>query len=455
MSLEEFTNSLRLFAQYKCHHLNWNILKSNNYQAALYMNQYFGIDTYRAFMQQIFNINIQAFKKKRQIRVAFVVCIDTTWACDLLYQYFKDDKRFKPFVIVVPLDGSVREYQTAVTYYKNKGYSIQSCTDNYQELLFKDKKYKADIMIHSNPFLFTDNSSLRNMPLNMLHIFIPYSFWLDKSSNDFYSNPLSQCCWKFFCPSAEHKREGSKLCSIGRQNMFYLGYPKMDTFYQTSISSCNLWKCVSNNTAKPVKIIYAPGLPFVKEHSHADFSTFSINYMKIYNYAKEHLDTTTWIYKPHPFLRRNSVLTNIFYSEVAYDRYEHMWSELPNATVVSGGDYYDLFRTSDGMILDSKSFVSGYQYVHKPLLFLMKENKGWDSFNSYGKKLMHILYKANGNDIEAIDKFIQEVLIAKNDPMAKIRQTFFNKYLDYYHTNHKQLASKLIFNEIINSIFSS
>ena len=44
-----------------------------------------------------------------------------------------------------------------------------------------------------------------------------------------------------------------------------------------------------------------------------------------------------------------------------------MWNALPNAKVVEEESYLDIFATSDGMIMDSASFIGEYLYVNKPL----------------------------------------------------------------------------------------
>ena len=88
--------------------------------------------------------------------------------------------------------------------------------------------------------------------------------------------------------------------------------------------------------------------------------------MQIYEYVKNNTKTTSWVFRPHPMLRAGAVQQGVFKSEEEYDNYLEMWNELPNAQVIEGGMYVDIFETSDAMILDSVSFLAEYLYMHKP-----------------------------------------------------------------------------------------
>lgn len=198
---------------------------------------------------------------------------------------------------------------------------------------------------------------------------------------------------------------------------------------------------------KVTKIVYAPG--YMLGIPEENFSTFISNSEMLYEYAKNHPNTTSWVYRPHPALGESLVGAKAIKNMNEYLEYERKWEELDNARVISGGDYFHIFNTSDGMILDSISFVSSYQYIGKPLLFLEQNEK---LYNPYGQKIMQVIYKVKGNDLEGIKKFIEEVLIGKKDTMIETRKKFFEEYLDYYTYNGNHLASEFIYRDIIQHL---
>lgn len=139
----------------------------------------------------------------------------------------------------------------------------------------------------------------------------------------------------------------------------------MDSSYESlDYDLCSIWDVSNDYNANTVtKIIYAPHHSI--SNNSIGFSTFHQNYMEIYEYAKSHPESTSRIIKPHPLLRTASVAAGIFKSIYEYDRYLDMWNELPNAKAVRLGPYNDISTTSDGMITDSVSFITEYQYVKK------------------------------------------------------------------------------------------
>lgn len=299
-----------------------------------------------------------------------------------------------------------------------------------------------------NIFFFSTLYDLKNLSyrdakkqkLSALNVWIPYTFWFDKLSDGLFETDNTACCWRIYCPSMIHKKIGEKRCDIGTINMRYSGYPKMDNFYMEIDERKSQWKCLK---ADSKKIIYAPGYYFLEDKN--NFSTFEMNYMQIYNYAKEHSENTSWIIRPHPILGTTLVKAKIFDDICEYDKYLDMWRKLPNGEVSLGGDYRELFRTSDGLILDSISFVSGYQYINKPLLFLKRREKM--DINLYGKKLMETVYQVDGNCHEQIYNFIETVIINGDDKLKQKREEFFERYLDYKKHNGK-LSYEYIYDDL-------
>ena len=158
------------------------------------------------------------------------------------------------------------------------------------------------------------------------------------------------------------------------KNIVYSGYTKMDYFYEERVWSeaeiRKLWKIPDGMESQDMKKVIIAPHHSISEDSVVKFSTFAKNVYFFLYLAKKYCNEVSFVFKPHPNLRLRAVEAKVFESYEAYDAYLEEWNSLPNAKVVQESDYLGLFDTSDGMILDSVSFLAEYIYVHKPLLFL-------------------------------------------------------------------------------------
>lgn len=406
--------------------------------------------------------NIERIKKQSRIKVAFLTKDSAEWSADALYQNLVKDERYEVSVMVAPfLGGSVINvkdtYELAVQYFRNKGYqTIPMCEIEGDGLYFyyydwKDMQ-KPDIIFLLNPHYkaFGECSKVINFPMQSLIAYIPYGFSLYGNIHDQYNQLSHALCWKIFWESSLDVEMSRKYADLGDRNAEMSGYLKMDGFYLGEEPDIReIWKIPEGLDEKKVKkIIYAPHWS-VRE-AVTGFGNFDKIYDEMYEYAKNHADTTSWIFRPHPMLRAAVVEYGVFKSEQEFEDYMRKWDELPNAKVVERGEYLDVFRTSDALVGDSISFLGEYQYTHKPLLLLTRKE---NTFDDFGKKLLPILYTAPGDDFEAIAGFIQKVVIEQQDEMYDQRKQFFDMYLDYRKQNGK-LACEYI-KELLDKTFES
>ena len=279
----------------------------------------------------------------------------------------------------------------------------------------------------------------KNITLHTLVTYIPYGML--SGSHHYQYQILTALAWKLFWETRRTLELYREKCKMFQG--VYTGYPKMDVFFERTDFHFD-WKEAQPHSRK---IIWAPHWSI---KGGVEFSTFQWNYQFMYEYAKAHPEIS-WVVKPHPNLVFNAVLTGLFPSEEAFDEYLNGWNELPNAKVVIGGYYYDLFMTSDAMILDSGSFITEYQYTHKPMLYLTRDTQ---QFSPLVDELMKVLYRVDGHDTDGIKKFIEDVVIGQNDFMSKARRKFFDKNLNYVKDNG-MLAGECIFKVIDDELNGS
>lgn len=406
------------------------------------------IDIFKEVKHNIEEINIKNLSKKENIKIGFVLYTSSMWSCDKLFKMLQQNKRYELYIIICEINDGTEEsrkknYNATLEYFKQNGYPVIGLNEK------KEKASKEmDVIFYLTPFSILPNEmNIQNLPLRILTIHIPYSFMVAEREEKF-DLLMYQLTWKFFVDTLIYKKLMKEKCLTGDDNVIFCGYTRMDEFIQDDDKTINekLWKIPKNNGERVYKIIYAPHHSVFNEE--AGFSTFDQNYLFIYNLAKKYKNNTSWIIKPHPLLRGRIVNSGFFKDVSEYDNYLNMWNELPNAKVVTDGTYFDIFKTSDTMILDSVSFLAEYQYVHKPLLLLTRETQ---HFNSFGEKLKEILYCTEGDNFDNIEKYLKEVIIEEKDSMKDKRMNFFDKYLNYYDYNNQQLSSEYIYNYLENT----
>ncbi len=392
---------------------------------------YYSTDEFKRIKKYNDEWNLREISKKRVIRFAFLVYTSSMWNVDCLYKLLCNDPRFDVDIIVGHLgeksdEASNREYLSTLQYFKNVGYSVKESN----KLI---NAYDYDIVFSLTPFRLSElNSDYFRYPLSVILLHTSYSYMLS-------GNMEKIDIWMYhfalrFYTDSEYYKSMVEKSRFYTGNAKYLGFPKMDAYYNADGLR------ISNKKT----IIYAPHHSVT--YSQFKSATFEDNYLELLNIARKYSEYTYWIYKPHPLLRGASVEAGIFHSLQEYDAYENSWDGLDNGEVVSSGDYFQIFKGSDAMITDSVSFLAEYQFTNNPLLLLQS---GKEQYNEFGDSIVNILYRCLGSDIDAIELFIQNI-ISGNDEMKGIRQDYFSKNLDYRKDGKS--ANQLLYEDILNLI---
>lgn len=388
-------------------------------------------------------------QKKTKIKVAFVLYSASMWSCDDLYQMFEADARFEPYVAVCKYTNESNKetwptYVQSRQFFEQKGYRLQTVADDTPKNQGWQALGKPDIVFYLTPYhtLLPVGVNQGYLPAKVLTVYIPYSYMLIKAEQK-YSVPGFAYSWRHFCDSEIYRKLLLNFFALYEKNTKFVGYPKMDTFFEPCEKDpAELWK-LSGESQK--KIIYAPhhslkDLDYCASH----FATFDKNGQFILELARKY-PQTSWIIKPHPNMKMTVLAAGVFATEEEYYDYLAQWNALPNAKVVQEGSYVDYFKTSDAMIGDSVSFLAEYQFTGKPQLLLTRPEQ---EFNEFGAMVQEVLYKCPGEDLEGIEAFLKDVVIDEKDIMATQRKQFFDENLNYYKKNGNVKASQQIFAEI-------
>ncbi len=405
--------------------------------------------------QSVDRMSCRLIRHKDKIIVGFMANYSSSWIGDELYQLFDQSKQFEPYVFLLANHNGQnqemmsQEYQRNLLFFEERGVKIVETYDvntrkskNWNEI-----KVNPDICIWLTSWLdlFEKKYQIERYAINTLHTYIPYGFMVaDDLNHSFvchqYNHRIHNMVWKNFEESIMSVEMAKKYSYVKGVNAVFTGYPKMDMFYSQTVS--DFWKPIieksGNSNAK--RIIYAPHHT-VDEGDAVYFSTFAYNYRAILELAKKYNEQTVWIFKPHPHLKYKAIKYGIFKDEVEWEQYENEWRTLKNADVVNDGMYYDMFAHSDGMILDSVSFLAEYLYVNKPLLFLTSQGQ---RFNDFGNQLINVHYSVAGENVIGIEEFLSKVILEQQDENKDKRAHFFSEYLDYRTVLGKSAAENIL-----------
>ena len=418
-------------------------LLSTNYDRLDELSRELDKNKFNALMSQVFEAAESKLRRKDKIRVGFVLYDASMWCGDLLYRLFESEERYEPTVFLCLRQDQkteptvVRDFHHGIEQFKEKGINVIAVEEEETSV------ERQDIILFLTPYLdvLPKAFKLKNLSVETLLAYIPYG--MHTSSNAGICNlPPVSLAWKVFVDTTDTVNFYQSNCRTGFPRGECSGYPKMDYFFSDN-QSVYRWK-----EAQPgsTKIIWAPHWSI---NDGIKYSTFQWNYKFFYEYAQAHSETS-WVVKPHPNLLFSAVKEKLFSSVEEFEEYLARWNELPNAKVETGAYYYDIFASSDGMILDSGSFTLEYQYTHKPMLFLRRESQ---QFGKFAFELMKRTYCADGKNVAKIAEFIEKILVAKHDPMVEERLKFFNEHLNY-RKNTGMLASEYVFNALDRSLKS-
>ncbi|MEE3466916.1 MAG: hypothetical protein VZQ83_00595 [Eubacterium sp.] len=400
-------------------------------------------------------------RKGEKVRVRFLTYSAAQWQAEKLYCLLAEDERFDVGVVVTALmerSATLRKqaYDQTLDFFKTREYKVYGGhdTDIDKPRDWDELGGVPDILIWLSSWVESTAPAFQvwNMPLRCLNIYIPYGISLAENTEGTYkqvftyNKPFCNVMWRLYTDS-KINLEGYEIHEFLRgKNVRYSGFPKMDKLYEKRDYSeseiVELWPSPKDSGLRK-RVIIAPHYSVFK-NGIVLLSTFHHNLWFLLYLAEKYADQVSFVFKPHPNLKLYAVSAGLFESDEAYDVYIGKWESLPNARVVQEGDYLDHFATSDGMIMDSGSFVGEYLYTQKPCLFLTRPEQ---RFNKLGETCVNTYYHADGRDYAKIEAFLQNVILDGEDEMRALRRAVFDEALDYRKENGV-LASEYIYRDI-------
>lgn len=381
---------------------------------------------------------LQGIKKKvksgGKLRVVFVCEENQKWGYQFVYELMKKDSVFE--VLPVVLYPIISKNRVEFTQEKNKEFFTKQgveSVDGYdyeRETTIDLKTFAPDIVFYQQPWYLEGANHPVNLSKYALTVMIPYGYttlseksWGSDAVRRVYSN-----LWMFFSESKYHNKFYEKTAGMRhKDNLLATGTPKLD-YYIIPVKQEfeDLWKGGEN------RIIWAPHHSI--NNTGLCMSTFEEYYKFFLDFAKNHKEYS-FVVKPHPALR-STCAAQQFMTEEEYDTYMEEWNNLPNASVYTEGNYFDIFKTSDILVTDCSSFFAEYFPTGKPIILLDQKNRA--PFDKFGKQLEKGFYKVNKPG--ELPKLLTNLLVNKNDPKKELRLKIYKKEFPF----RKQLVSYCI-----------
>lgn len=354
---------------------------------------------------------LEKVKTKKKLKILFYVNDRAKWCSDSLFKELQKHACFEANIALQHIDDAETDTKN-INFFKN-------IDENLIEFHYKNEEacnlltFEPDLVFYQQPWYHTEENSIEKVSKSCLTAYVPYGFMLNESVGTQYYLPFHFCLWRYFAENEEQKKLLNEKNNFLSDRVLNLGYPKLDGYFSKNIQ-----------LQKPNKktVIYAPHWSI--KNPNLDYSTFEKNYKYLLKKATNTPDIN-WIYKPHPVLIYQLEKTG-FMSTKDYLAYENEWAKLPNAKVVTDGNYFDTFEESNLLITDSISFLAEYLPTGNPIIHL--KNKNCCGFNKIAKKLIKNYYKAY--DIKQIDRLIDQLIAQDNDCDYKKRMKALKYVMD-------------------------
>lgn len=389
------------------------------------------------FLSDVCQKNIEKLKNKlrkkiqktQKISVYFVAYEKAQWGLGSVFEAMKNDPVFEPKVFVCRAwereNVEANPTQDLIEFFEKQNMEVVLELDENQlpDVIFS-ARYDFDYIKF--------NYDIKKLYKKSLLCYFSYP-WIvegqEKRVYDvFYNANEMKFFWKEFMPDI-NSFESTKNGPTKGKNVILSGHPKGDEIYRVD-KKCEHWK---NNDTK--KIIYAPHWSIYNSiYAKSCFERYYVNFL---NYLTEHPEIEI-ILKPHPMLRKLiydkdiqktwNATPNITPEE--YEEFINKWCNLPNANIVDDGNYFNLFATSDAMILDSLSFTAEYMLLNKPMCWCSKQDTEEEFrkyFNRMGNDLLNAIEIAFS--WEDIVSFIEETVVKGNDRNDNLRLEMIDKHL--------------------------
>ena len=375
----------------------------------------------RADAAQMDQLVARISNKSGPVRVGIVVCSPAKWSMQTLFDALQADPDFTPVFYPTLSDAGLRlpraaraaEYRKTRAFFAAIGDIAADLYDPHSGLMAPLSTIAADLVFIQQPWGMQDMP--RQLEGRALTAYVHYGYPV--ISNDAMQFALPGFHPFLWCHFVADEIQANAMRSSGKPQATHMpvtGHPKLDAYLTPAPArgAVIVWPHAAKSDRK--RVIFAPH--HTLGAGTLNLATFQWSGPALLALVQTHPEVD-FILKPHPNLGYEMGRAGA-QMQAVYDTVMQGWDVAPNADVVQGGSYFDLFRSSDAMITDSGSFLAEYLPSGQPLIRLVKE--GSASLNASGQALADAFYCAD--DPEALNNVFERVIVQGQDPLAPLRQ---------------------------------
>lgn len=367
--------------------------------------------------------------KKLPLKVLFIVIHSSVFKSLNVLREMINDKTFEPIIMVNPYtlkdkESMIEQIEEEFEHIKNMNLPVQIISSYKKESdswVNIKEEINPDIVFFTNPHKLTYYEYYEELFINYISYYVPYSHQISNYGNYYpqYNQLFHNAVFKIFTPHKDDLIIHQKYSDNKGINVEVTGYPATEKLIDKNYVPVDVWK---PQKKKKIRIIYAPHHTF--NYQELPLSTFLRYSEFMKNLVEKYKDEVQWVFRPHPLLKEKLIKYKDW-GEYKTKKYWEFWEEHPNCQISEGGEYIDLFLTSDAMIHDCGSFLAEYLYVNKPVLYLVANSNIKEYFNSFGLKAFEACYHAYKE--EDIDNFIKSLIEGKKDVKKTVREKFLEE----------------------------
>ncbi len=308
-----------------------------------------------------------------QVRAVFFTGLGATWdAMESVYAYMREDPRFDPVVVLIPVfrqvrqGGQTKQEVTYTDYLTPMGipfleYNQYCLADDCPDLAFINQPYESVI-----PEAFWPETIAQQTRLVYLPYFPPFSVF-ESTQEALCELPVYRHAWKVIGSSERYARYYRKHARNGGGNMLVTGVPKWDPIIR-------LRTCPAEIPAAWREAVQ--GRKVFLWNSFYDFDGSSIPHFEdLYRWFQAHPECAL-IWRTHPM---TDTVTKLYYPEEYYERFQRyvaLTDAAPNMIFDREASYEAAFCCSDAQISDLSSMMFQYLLLDKPVLYIETSGRG-------------------------------------------------------------------------------
>lgn len=302
-----------------------------------------------------------------QVRAVFFTGLGSTWdAMQSVYEYMRNDTRFDPVVVLIPVfrrvqqDGQVKQETTYINYLTPMGipfleYNQYSLERDCPDLAFTNQPYESVI-----PSEFWPENIAKYTRLVYLPYYIPGL--IDETSIDSQCRfPVHRCAWKVIGMSERHQRFYNRHSANKGGNMLLTGFPKFDVYVKLRTRQCRVPESWQSALAGRRAILW---------NTRYDYQFSSIPYFEQLLAWFQKNEDCALIWRPHPMTH---TVTKLYYPSEIYEKLQDYISRAKKEKNIIFDEETSCsaaFSASTAMISDYSSLIPQYLLLDKPVLWI-------------------------------------------------------------------------------------